>query len=104
MKNSRVIVPWREGLHLRQAAKLVHLARLFRSTIFLKCGAKIADLRSIFSIISLSATTGTAIEVEVIGDDEQDAARAVEQVFSISAQDGIFNGSTQPAARQYFPN
>jgi phosphocarrier protein HPr len=104
MKNSRVIVPWREGLHLRQAAKLVHLARLFRSAIFLKCGTKIADLRSIFSIISLCATPGTAIEVEAIGDDEQDATRAVEQVFSTSAQDGIFSNSTQPGARQYFPN
>ncbi len=82
MKNSKVIVPWREGLHLRHAARLVRLTKFFRSTISLKCGAQIADLRSIVSIISLCATMGTCLDVEVRGDDEADAARAVEQVFA----------------------
>jgi phosphocarrier protein len=82
MKSSRVVVSHREGLHLRTATKLVHLSRRFRSTIFLKCDGKVADLRSILSILSLCATMGTALDVEAVGDDEHDAARAVEQVFS----------------------
>ena len=84
MKNSKVVVPWREGLHLRHAAKLVQVARFFRSTISLKHGPKIADLRSIVSIISLCATMGTTLDVEVRGDDEAEATRAVEQAFGSS--------------------
>jgi phosphocarrier protein HPr len=82
MKRTKVVVPWQEGLHLRPAANLVRTMKNFRSTAYLKCGGKMADLRSILSIISLCATMGTALDVEVMGDDEHDATRAVEQVFS----------------------
>jgi len=64
---------------------LVRVARGFRSTIHLKCGEKIADLRSIMSIIALCATMGTGLDIEVTGDDEQDATQAIEQVFSAHA-------------------
>ena len=82
MKRSTVVVPWRDGLHLRPAAKLVRTAKNFHSTIFLKAGGKIADLRSIVSIISLCATMGATLDLEAMGDDEHDAVRAVERVFS----------------------
>jgi len=82
MKISKVVVPWREGLHLRQAVKLVQMGKFFRSTISLRSGRKIADLRSIISIISLCATMGTCLDLEVCGDDETDATQAVEQAFS----------------------
>jgi phosphotransferase system HPr (HPr) family protein len=82
MKRSRIIVPWPEGLHLRPAAKLVRVAQGFRSTISLKRGDKIADLRSILSILALCATLGTALDLEAAGDDEQHAVEAVKRVFS----------------------
>ena len=82
MKCLKVVVPWPEGLHLRHAVKLVRLAKYFRSRICLKRGPKVADLRSIISIISLCATMGTTIDMEISGDDEQDAARAMERVFA----------------------
>lgn len=82
MKNSTVIVPWREGLHLRHAVKLVQLGRLFNASVILKRGSKIADIRSIVSIITLCATMGTTLEVEASGVDEQEATRAIEQAFS----------------------
>ena len=82
MRHIKVVVPWQDGLHFRPAAKLVRTAKGFRSKIFLKCGGKMADLRSILSIVSLCATMGTALDVMAAGDDESDATRAVEQVFS----------------------
>jgi phosphocarrier protein len=88
MKHLRVVVPWREGLHLRHAVKLVQLNKFFRSTICLKSDQKIADLRSIISIISLCATMGTALDVEINGDDEQEATRAVESAFSSHSHSG----------------
>lgn len=92
MKRSTVVVPWREGLHLRPAAKLVRLSKRFHSTVLLKCRGKVADLRSILSILSLCATMGTALDIEAAGDDEHDAAYAVEQVFS-SQSTGDASGS-----------
>lgn len=67
---------------MRHAVKLVQLAKFFRSSIALKSGQKIADLRSIISIISLCATMGTALDIEIAGDDEQEASRAMERVFA----------------------
>jgi len=81
MKLAKVTVPWSEGLHLRQAVRLVKAARSFHSSIKLKCGGRIADLRSIISVLALCATVGMTLEVEVAGDDEQDAAQTVEQIF-----------------------
>jgi len=95
MKRSRVVVLWKSGLHLRPAAMLVQAAKDFQSTIYLKCGGKIADLRSILSVIALCATMGTGLDVEAVGDDEQDAVRAIEQIFSSHAGADATPGSQQ---------
>ncbi|MFO1451342.1 MAG: HPr family phosphocarrier protein [Opitutaceae bacterium] len=82
MKRSHVVVPWSHGLHLRPAAALVKAARRFRSAVLLRSGDKVADLRNILSIIALCATLGTPLAIEATGDDEQEAADAVERVFT----------------------
>ena len=82
MKRVRVVVPWQKGLHIRPAARLVRIAQRFRSTISVACGGKIADLRSVLSILTLCATMGTALDVRANGEDESDAAAAVEAAFS----------------------
>jgi phosphotransferase system HPr (HPr) family protein len=97
MKHSKVVVPWQEGLHLRQALTLVKIGKFFRSSIVLRSGHKLADLRSIISIIALCASMGTALDVEVCGDDEADATRAIEKAFSthhpqMSANDNLRQG------------
>lgn len=81
MQRSKVTVPWREGLHLRHAATLVKVSQRFSSTLRLQCGGRIADLRSIVSLLTLCATMGTTLDLEVSGDDEQEAAQTVEQIF-----------------------
>lgn len=87
MKQTQVTVPWSEGLHLRRAMQLVKVARNFRSTVSLKCGGRIADLRSILSVLALCATMGTTLDLEAVGDDEQEAARTVVQVFRDESSD-----------------
>lgn len=82
MKLSRVTIPWAEGLHLRYAIRLVKVAQRFHSTIRLKCQGEVADLRrsSIITIVAVCALANV-LELEITGDDEQAAARSVEQVF-----------------------
>lgn len=71
------------GLHARAAAQLVRLAGGFQSRILLKRtdSAMIADAKSILNILTLAASKGVELDVEVEGDDEQAAMDAVEDIF-----------------------
>ena len=81
VKHSTVTVPWEGGLHARPAAKLVQLARAFKANIELTCGEKIANARSIISVMLLCATLGSTINVEISGEDEAQAMDAIENAF-----------------------
>ena len=81
LKTIQVKVKWREGLHMRAAAKLVRLAGRFHSRIVLRLGRRVADARSILSIMILSAGLGAPLDIEASGDDEHDAIQAVEAYF-----------------------
>ena len=83
MTHAKVLVRWEAGLHLRPAMRLVKAAQTFRSTILVKCGDKLADARSLVSILLLTATMNTVLDIEVMGDDETAAAQALQQIFSI---------------------
>src|SRR5689334_15194956 len=88
MKRSRVRVPWRAGLHMRPAVRLVRIAQRFKSSISVTFSGQVADLRSILSVIALCATMGVALDIEVMGDDEQSAIAAVEEAFQPDGDDG----------------
>ncbi len=81
MKKTKVTVPWNDGLHARPATKLVLLAQRYRSAIRVKTKGRIADAKSIISILLLCATVGTMLEFEIHGDDEADATSAIERLF-----------------------
>jgi len=87
MKRSQVVVPWPQGLHLRAAARLVIIARKFRSNISLRNGSSVASLKNILSVIALTAFTGSLLEIEATGPDEQEAVSAMESEFSRSETD-----------------
>jgi phosphotransferase system HPr (HPr) family protein len=89
MKRSTVRVAWTHGLHLRPAARLMRLAQQFRANVWLQCGSRRADLRSMLSIISLCAMMGTALEVEAAGEDEETAIQAVERFFRSGDDDRL---------------
>lgn len=101
MRHTLVTVQWGSGLHLRPAARLVHLARGFRSEIRLRLGGTVADARSILSILLLSAGLGTALDIEASGTDEREAIQAVQQFFDTSPDDGDpGNSDVQAAPRE----
>lgn len=81
MKTTKVLVPWQEGLHARPAARLVRRIRHLHSRILLRTSQRVADGRSILSVLMLCATLNTAIEIEASGDDEETAIRVVEGLF-----------------------
>jgi phosphotransferase system HPr (HPr) family protein len=88
MKLSQVQIRWKEGLHLRRAARLACAAQAFRSTVVLKCGGKIADARSIMSVLLLAAGMSAVVDIETTGEDEANASQAIERIFTSDDDDG----------------
>ncbi len=81
MKTSRVTVRFPHGLHARPAASLVLLFRTFRARVFLRLGNRVANAGSFLSILLLSATFNSQLEIQATGEDEQAAIRAAEAFF-----------------------
>ena len=84
MLETEVKIINRLGLHARAAAQLVRLAGKFQSRIKLRRpdNGNSADAKSILSVLTLAASKGIALIVEVNGEDEQEALKAVEEIFA----------------------
>ena len=82
MERTKVAVQWPDGIQLRRAARVIRVAERFRSNVIFKFGERIGDVRSIVSIVTLCATMGSILDVEISGGDEKNAARAIKQVFA----------------------
>jgi phosphocarrier protein HPr len=83
MLNGRVTIINRLGLHARAAAQLVRLASGFQSKIKLirTDNSVIADAKSILSVLTLAASKGIELGIEIEGDDEKAAFDAVQKIF-----------------------
>ena len=68
----------RLGLHARAAAKLVHMAGSFESSVTLIKDGDEVDGKSILGLLLLAASKGTPLLVRVDGKDEAAALSAVE--------------------------
>lgn len=82
MRTTIVTVPWKEGIHLLRAGRIAQIAARFRSSIVCRLGGKVADARSVISILILCAGLGATLEIEASGPDEREAIQAVDTFFS----------------------
>jgi phosphocarrier protein HPr len=69
------------GLHARPAAMLVSTAGKFKSEISLKKGDVEANAKSILGVMMLAAEVGSIVTIKAQGEDEQQAAQAIAQLF-----------------------
>jgi phosphocarrier protein HPr len=69
------------GLHARPAAMLVSTAGKYKSQISLKKGDVEANAKSILSVMMLAAEVGSFVTIKAQGEDEQQAAQAIAQLF-----------------------
>jgi phosphocarrier protein HPr len=83
MKEIKVIVKNKVGLHARPAALFVQTASKFKSEIKVSCldqdanKPRIANAKSILSILTLGVFEGTEITIQAAGEDEDKAAQAL---------------------------
>ncbi|MES1217959.1 MAG: HPr family phosphocarrier protein [Bacteroidota bacterium] len=71
-----------EGIHARPATTLIRLTKKFKSVTSLKKGEKIVRLNSMLNILSLGAKGGDTISIIIEGEDEADAASAIDNFFT----------------------
>jgi len=71
------------GLHARAAAKLVHLASGFSSSIYLsrEDANQQIDSKSILGVLMLAASKGTRLVISINGEDENEAGTAIRSLF-----------------------
>ena len=69
------------GLHARASSKLVKLTNKFSSQINISKGNLVIDAKSILGILSLGASFGTEIKIEIVGDDEEAAMMEIIDLF-----------------------
>jgi phosphocarrier protein HPr len=81
MTQQRVMITNRLGLHARAAAKLVHTANTFESDVFIGGDYEEVNAKSILGLLTLAASKGTPLTVRADGPDEDDAVRALVQLF-----------------------
>jgi phosphocarrier protein HPr len=72
----------RLGLHARAAARLVHVANRFSSTITVSKGSSKVDGKSILGLLTLAASKGTRLRLAAAGDDEEEALAEVGRLIS----------------------
>ena len=66
------------GMHARPAGALAAFAKRFTSDVRVSAGEKKADAKRLLSLMSLGATHGTELHFSIAGEDEDQAARELE--------------------------
>lgn len=79
--NNSCIRPFKEGLHARLATELVKICQLIKSNISLIKDTIHVNPKSIFGIMSLGASFGTSLTIEVTGIDEDEGAALLTKFF-----------------------
>jgi phosphocarrier protein FPr len=77
MKEVNLVINNATGLHARPARTLVDVAKRFQSTIRVRYGEKLANGKSLISVLTLGIRSGQSIAILVDGVDEATAADAL---------------------------
>ena len=65
------------GLHARASAKLTQLAGKYKCEVWMAKGPRRINAKSIMGVMMLAAGMGTEVEIETIGEREQEAMDAL---------------------------
>ncbi len=85
---STVTVKNRAGIHARPASMIVKAANKFRADVFFEKGSLRVNGKSIMGIITLGAGHKARLRVVIEGDDEQEAMKAIVDLFETRFAEG----------------
>ena len=81
------------GLHLRPAARLVVLAKSFRSDIRIIARGTMADGKSLLGLLALAIECGTTLEFVAHGPDAEEAVAALAGLICAGFDDSTCRGT-----------
>jgi len=81
MLESKVLVQNKLGLHARPAAMFVKAAARYRSDVCIARDDQVVNGKSIMGVMMLAAECGSELTLSVTGDDEEQAMKALLDLF-----------------------
>jgi len=82
MKEKKIKIINKLGLHARPASLLVQTAMKYSSNITIIKDEYKVDAKSIMGILMLAASCGTELIIQTEGQDEQEALESIEKIFN----------------------
>jgi phosphocarrier protein HPr len=82
MRQTKIEIVNKLGLHARASAKLTQLAGQFKSEVFLARQGRRVNAKSIMGVMMLAAAKGASVEIETNGVDEDAAMQALTQLIN----------------------
>jgi phosphocarrier protein HPr len=80
------IITAAEGFHARPATALIRLTKKYKSSFSIRKGESAVRLNSMLNILTMGAKGGDTITVIIDGEDETEAAAAIEVFFKEELQ------------------
>ncbi|MES1987113.1 MAG: HPr family phosphocarrier protein, partial [Pseudomonadota bacterium] len=84
------------GLHARPATAFVEIAKQFQSEVRVRHGTKIANGKSLVSLLKLGANKRVTIRIMVSGSDEDSALKALADAVRLGLEDEAESGHALP--------
>jgi len=81
MSEIELVIKTKVGLHARPAALFVQLAKQFQSEIQINNSGKMANAKSILSVLALGVYQGTKVVLSAEGEDENEALTALKELI-----------------------
>ena len=81
MLSQEITIVNRLGLHARAAAQLVRMANEYPCDIHLDKDGQVSNAKSVMEVLMLGATAGTSIIVSADGEKEDEAIKAIIDLF-----------------------
>ena len=81
MISKEIVVRCESGLHNKQATYFVQKANEFNANIWLECGNRKMNAKSLLGIMSLGIVTGATVNLVATGSDAEDAVNALEALL-----------------------
>lgn len=82
MKTFNYTIKDEVGIHARPAGLLAKLAKEFSSEVIIEKGGKSVNATKLMMLMGLGVKCGDTVNVTVTGDDEEAAAKAIEEFFA----------------------
>ncbi len=81
MINKEIVVCCESGLHNKQATYFVQKANEYDASIWLECGNRKMNAKSLLGIMSLGIVTGATVNLVATGPEAEDAVNALEALL-----------------------